>query len=421
MAFLDKLKGVKDSVVTSASNVAQKAKESYADAKQAQMEKKAAEEAYRQEMTEKANSLANELIEGIHNATKENQLGFFSQNSESEIQKFTKEFYEKILLPANSVRKSYLSMHPYIDDKQVKKILKSFGFAEVSGDLLLHIKDKEAQEFMLTYDTFYFKLALPEDKRYFAIGQIPVKDIDRFELKKEEGYYAFLCDGYKLAQLLILDSREEDFITLNKYFTDIKAQDLEIKDEEIDKIIQEKIGSKIYKQVKKYMVYDDELAIYFAWGLDSLAAKDYIVCTTKQIIIMDREAFGGTMNVKQLYYEDITSAQTIQNTGDSSLTGMLIDAAFASLFQQCDLEITVAGSKTRINTLCKVEAERVISIYHEYRKKAKTASAQPQQVIVQQNQPDVLEQIEKLAKLKDMGVLSAEEFDKKKAELLLKL
>ena len=136
---------------------------------------------------------------------------------------------------------------------------------------------------------------------------------------------------------------------------------------------------------------------------------------------MDREAFGGTMNVKQLYYEDITSAQTIQNTGDSSLTGMLIDAAFASLFQQCDLEIAVAGSKTRINTLCKVEAERVISIYHEYRKKAKTASAQPQQVIVQQNQPDVLEQIEKLAKLKDMGVLSAEEFDMKKAELLLKL
>ena len=264
MAFLDKLKGVKDSVVTSASNVAQKAKESYADAKQAQMEKKAAEEAYRQEMTEKANSLANELIEGIHNATKENQLGFFSQNSESEIQKFTKEFYEKILLPANSVRKSYLSMHPYIDDKQVKKILKSFGFAEVNGDLLLHIKDKEAQEFMLTYDTFYFKLALPEDKKFFVIGQVPVKDIDRFELKKEEGYYAFLCDGYKLAELLILDGREEDFITLNKYFTDIKAQDLEITDEEIDKIIQEKIGSKIYKQVKKYMVYDDELAIYFA-------------------------------------------------------------------------------------------------------------------------------------------------------------
>ena len=217
---------------------------------------------------------------------------------------------------------------------------------------------------------------------------------------------------------MILDSREEDFITMNKYFTDIKAQDFEIKDEEIDKIIQEKIGSKIYKQVKKYMVYDDELAIYFAWGLDSLAAKDYIVCTTKQIIIMDREAFGGTMNVKQLYYEDITSAQTIQNTGDSSLTGMLLDAAFASLFQQCDLEITVAGSKTRINTLCKVEAERVISIYHEYRKKAKAANSQPQ-VIVQQNQPDVLEQIEKLAKLKEMGVLSAEEFAKKKAELLL--
>lgn len=421
MAFLDKLKEVKGNVISSANNVAQKAKASYAESVQAQKEKKAAEEAYKMEMNEKVNSLANELMEGIKKAASENVHGFFSQNTEDEIFQFTKEFFEKILLPANSVSKSYISMYPYIDDKQVKKIIKSFGLVELNGNLVLHIKDKEAQEFMLTYDTFYFKLALPEDKKFFAIGQIPVKSVDCFELKKEDGYYAFLCDGFKLAELKIIDGREEDFITLNKYFTDIMSQDFVISDEEIDKIIREKVGSKIYQQIKKYMVYDDELAIYFAWGLDSLTAKDYIVCTTRQIIIMDREAFGGTANVKQLYYEDITSAQTIQNTGDTSLTGMLIDAAFASIFQQCDLEISVAGSKTRINTLCKVEAERVIAIYHEYRKKMKMASSQPQQVIVQQSQPDVLEQIEKLAKLKDMGVLSQEEFEQKKADLLLKL
>lgn len=410
MGFLDKMKDVK-----------QKVANSIEEGKQAWAEKKATEEAYRAEMTEKSQNYVKELVDAIVENGKENAAGFFYENSEDTILKFTKDFFEKILLPANSVSKSYISMHPYIEDKKIQKVMKSMELTGEIGKPLFYVKDMESQEFLLTYDTFYFKLALPEDKKFFAIGQVPVKNVNRFSLVKEEDYYTFLCDDVKLTDLKINEKREEDFITLNKYFTDIAAQDFVIKDEEIDSIIRQKIGTKIYDQIKKYMVYDDELAIYFAWGLDSYAAKDYIVCTTRQIIIMDREAFGATANVKQLYYEDITSAQTIQNTGDSSLTGMLLDAAIASVFKQCDLEITVAGSKTKINTLYKVEAERVISIYHEYRKKQKEASSQPQQVVIQQNQPDVLEQIEKLAKLKEMGVLSEEEFVTKKAALLEKL
>ena len=44
-------------------------------------------------------------------------------------------------------------------------------------------------------------------------------------------------------------------------------------------------------------------------------------------------------------------------------------------------------------------------------------------MIIQENQsqPDVLEQIEKLAKLKDAGILTEEEFNQKKAVLLEKL
>lgn len=420
MAFFDKLKEVKDSAVSSASAMGQKAKASYEANKQAREEKKAAEEAYKAQMEEEAAKYAEEVIQKILSNASEDKDGFFSANTEDEIKKFCKDFYEKILLPANSVSKSYISMYPYIDEKQMKKLTKSFGFDETPGEVLVHIKDKENQEFMLTYDMFYFKLALPADKKFFSVGKVFCKDISVFSLKKETDFYSFLCDDVKLAELKIINDREEDFITLNKFFTDVKNQDFVITDEEIDKIIQDKIGSKIYQQIKKYMIYDDELAIYFAWGLDSFAAKDYIVCTTKQIIIMDREAFGATANVKQLYYEDITSAQTIQNTGDTSLTGMLIDAALATYFQQCDLQISVAGSVTKISTLNKIEAERVIAIYHQYRKMMKENSAQPQ-VVVQQSQPDVLEQLEKLSKLKDAGILSEEEFNQKKGELLAKL
>lgn len=62
----------------------------------------------------------------------------------------------------------------------------------------------------------------------------------------------------------------------------------------------------------------------------------------------------------------------------------------------------------------------MVAVYHQYRKAAKTAASQPQ-VIVQQAAVNPMEQLEKLAKLKEMGVLSEEEFNQKKAELLSKI
>ena len=121
-----------------------------------------------------------------------------------------------------------------------------------------------------------------------------------FYLEKCNNFYIFKCDQVDLARIDVVDNREEDFITLNNYFQCIEKQDFEITDQEVNDLIREKIGENIYSQIKKYMVYDDELMLYFAWGLDSLTAKDYIVCTTKQVIIMDRELFGATANVKQL-------------------------------------------------------------------------------------------------------------------------
>jgi len=65
--------------------------------------------------------------------------------------------------------------------------------------------------------------------------------------------------------------------------------------------------------------------------------------------------------------------------------------------------------------------ERIVAIYHHYRKEAKTANSTPQVIVQQQQQADPLEQLEKLSKLKEMGVISEEEFNTKKADLLAKL
>lgn len=168
------------------------------------------------------------------------------------------------------------------------------------------------------------------------------------------------------------------------------------------------------------MIYEDELMLYYASGSDSLLASDYIACTTKQIIIVDREAFGATTDVKQFYYEDITSMSALQNSNDSDLLGFIIDTALTAALKTYDLVITVASSKNRINILYKIEAERVIAIYHQYRKEAKMA-ATPALAVIQKKEPDALDMLMKLAKLKESGIITEEEFAAKKAELLAKI
>ncbi len=391
------------------------------DEKRAEAEQKKAEAAALDaEFKEKAKQKAEEIKNAILTTGDDSNGGFYSVNGVDKIISFTKDFYEKILLPANSIKQSYVSMYPYLNEKIIKTFTKEFPDYSASEKEVFHLKDPKKQEFLLTTENFYFKVLLEENEKYFVTGVVPCKHINTFYLEKEDESYVFKCDTVEIAKLPITNGREEDFITLNDYFRCVENSDFEITDEEVNDLIRKKIGEKVYSDVKKYMVYDDELIMYFAWGLDSLSAKDYIVCTNKQIIILDREAFGATADVKQLYYEDISAMNTNQNAKSNDLTGYLIETALTAWTNTCELVIHFAGGEHRISTLYKPEAERVVAVYHQCRKAQKEAASQPT-IIQQAAQPDVLEQIQKLSALKDAGIIDEAEFAQKKTELLAKL
>lgn len=410
--------GLFDKLKETASAVAEKAKETVDTAKANYEQKKAEEAQHKSEMEALAESKVNEIISSIKSY--QNDGSFFKNTSKEELLKFTKEFYDKILMPANSVSKSKVQMYPYIEDKQISKFSQMWSEYNTSETALVYLKAENKQEIVITTSSLYFSLALAEDTKFFVRGTISCDEISKFATIKNDTSFEFKCDEYTLASFTADKTTTEDFITLDNYFSAIINHDFVITDEEVDKLIQQKIGEKVYAEVKKYMVYDDELLVYFAWGLDSLSAKDYIVCTNKQIIKMDREMMGATANVKQFYYEDIVSASTEQNAQSSDLTVALLETAITAATKTCDLVITTAGAGLRINSLYKVEAERVVAVYHHYRKEIKTASAQPQ-IVVQQQATDPLEQLEKLSKMKEMGIISEEEFNEKKSALLSKI
>lgn len=409
MGLFDKLKDVAD-----------KAKSAIDDAKSAQEAKKAAQEQHRLEMeglaAEKAKEVVNNVLGGSTGA------GFLSKIGKDDLLTFTKEFYDKILLPAHSVNKSRITMYPYITDKQIAKLSQTWTDYNRDETALILLKSINNQEILITDRNLYFSLALVEDVKFLSRGKVPCESISKVSTAKSENSSEFKCNDVVLASFANDKAVLEDFVSLNNYFECIEKQDFVITDEEVDALIREKIGEKVYAEVKKYLVYDDEQLVYFAWGINSLSAKDYIVCTNKQILIVDREVLGATVDIRQFYYEDITSASTLQNTKSNDLLVDLVATAIVSATQTCTLVLTVAGSTIRIDTLFKVEAERVVAVYHQFRKAAKMNAAQPQ-VVVQQApaQSDPFEQLQKLQQMKEMGIISEAEFNEKKTELLSKI
>ena len=284
MAFLDKMKDVAGKAKSTMESAAQVTKEKYEQVKQETAEKKAQKEAYIAEMEEKATEYGQSLCKMVKDSGSETPESFMGQIAENELLTFTKDFYEKMVLPGSKASVSCIIMHPYIDEKKIKTIQKKLPLYDGTETPLLYMNEADGQQFLLTRNNFYFKVCLAEDKKFYAQGTIECQYIDGIKIEQGESECVLKVNNVTFATIKIRDAYKQDFITLNEYFKNIVEHDFEILPEEIDRLIHEKIGDKIYQHIKKYMTYEDELVMYYAGGLDSLAAMDCIACTTNQII-----------------------------------------------------------------------------------------------------------------------------------------
>ena len=411
MAFNDFLKKAKEAAANaaaSATNAANAAKAKMDEKKQQMDAQKAERERIHAEKQAQADQETQQMLEAMSA-----ESGDLLQVDTKQLLSFTAEFYDKLYLPAHSVSASKLLFHP-LDQKINKYAQKEFPeYNPANESPIFMILGKNQQKVFLSSRALYFKKAFDEEATFFCVGNIPIDKIKTLSYQKDGDNYIFSCN-----QVIILNSKngfELDINAFQLYISRIQNRDFAITNEQIDALIKEKIGDKILKIVQEY-VYEDELLLYFAWGCDSITAKDFIVCSDKQMVVLDREAFGLTKNVKQFYYEDVTSMATLQETNG------LLDLALTAALSVCDLEISVAGAKERLNTLYTYEAEKAVKVYRECRRNIKESNKQPQ-VVVQSSAPavDIVEQIQKLNGLKEAGILTEEEFNIKKAELLAKM
>ena len=409
MGFMDKFKEKASSAANSAKNAASSAKTKYEEKKKEMDAEKAERERVRAEQKAAADAASQEMLDSINGA----EGGLFAIDTK-QLLDFTADFYDKLYLPAHSVSKSKMIFHP-LDKKIEKSAQKEFSdYNSASEPPVFMILGKGHQAVLLTAKNLYFKKAFDDDNPFFCTGAVPIEKISSLSYTRDGEVYTFTCNGVELLKSAYCFELDTD--SFSEYIKRIENKDFVITNEQIDALIKKKIGENILKIVREY-VYDDELMLYFAWGCDSITAKDFVVCTDKQMVVLNREAFGLTKNVKQFYYAEVTSMDTLQQTSG------LIDLALTAALSICDLEVAVAGAKDKLSTLFTYEAEKAVRVYREIRRNIKEESKQPQ-VVVQQAAPaqaDPLEQLKKLQSLKEAGILTEEEFSAKKAELLAKI
>ena len=181
-----------------ASSVTDKAKSAAEGVKASMDEKKAEKEAYEAEMNQKAEERKAEILETLRSYSNNGSL--FGDIDKNTLLAFTKNFYDKLLMPAMSVALSNISMHPYIEGKALEKVTKELENYDESETPILLVRAENKQFIFITDKTLYFVIALKEDAKFKVKGSISVDEISEITFDIGEETSTVSCDGYVFAE-----------------------------------------------------------------------------------------------------------------------------------------------------------------------------------------------------------------------------
>ena len=144
-----------------------------------------------------------------------------------------------------------------------------------------------------------------------------------------------------------------------------------------------------------------------------------VFATDRRLIIRNPTMFGARQNVEDFEYDNLTNIKLEKGLFSSTLVitapGMGTAARNSTMSGLLPWGRNEDGS---IDGIPKDKAENILKIVRNAIVKAKKESQKPVQVVQQTSTAD---ELAKLAKLKEQGILSDEEFDKMKKDLISKM
>ncbi len=186
-----------------------------------------------------------------------------------------------------------------------------------------------------------------------------------------------------------ISSRNQFSENSDKRLDEIKRQIQNLKISNVSNFL----GRKEINELPKILA-ESEIVDNIAQGTYS-NGQGILVSTNRRLVFIDKGLLYG-LKVEDFPLDKIT---TIQYE-----TGLLLG----------EIKIHTSGNIAKIDNVEKTTARS----FAEF---VRNKLSQPKETIAQSTQPNVLDQLEKLAKLKDNGIISEEEFIEQKKKLLEKL
>ena len=150
-----------------------------------------------------------------------------------------------------------------------------------------------------------------------------------------------------------------------------------------------------------------------------LAGGNTVFATDRRLIIRNPSMLGARQNIEDFEYDNITGIKLEKGVFSSTLVitvpGMGTAARTGTMVGLLPWGRSEDGS---IDGIPKDKAENILKIVRNAIVKAKKESQKPVQVVQQTSTAD---ELAKLAKLKEQGILSDDEFDKMKKDLISKM
>jgi len=151
----------------------------------------------------------------------------------------------------------------------------------------------------------------------------------------------------------------------------------------------------------------------------ALTSPNTVFATDRRLIIRNPTMLGARENIEDFEYDNLTNIKLEKGLFSSTLVitapGMGTAARNSTMSGLLPWGRNEDGS---IDGIPKDKAENILKIVRNAIVKAKKESQKPVQVVQQTSTAD---ELAKLAKLKEQGILSDKEFDKMKKDLISKI
>ncbi len=371
------------------------------------------------------------------NSSKESvDIGYFNYFHEEDIEdilSFTNEFYERIFIVNEGYKNSKVSFGNYIPKRCGDEVILHYSAKDDNSLLdeleipLVSYYGGSSDYFLLSNKEFYFKSKHITEGMVYS-SKINLSKVEKIDLYDNEDFSILAINGVD-----VLKVDKSCLYMLQNYFNKTNLKNYAITEEEVARKVEEglkdRVGEVIFNRIKGYLLEDE----YFVFLSSRRSSKDkvtFTICTNKQILIINKyDLLEDEELISRLIYNDIAYIGLEGTSEYKSMFSMITD-----LFKETTLEIILSGNKLKIESLKLVECERIINIVNKYNREKyvntqnlnenkesvdeENIYAKYEPVMVQE---DFVKQIRELAALRNEGILTDEEFQSKKLELLSRI